>query len=83
MCKKCGNRDSRRVSVISGAQFGIEFYDLPYKTEKGITDPNPQFRILSEDDELWHQTGCSASVLWLKDLAKVVDRAIKLAGVFK
>lgn len=53
---------------IAGNCFGIRFVDGG--------SPNGLFEIYIEDDENWHYK-CCANNLWLKDLAAVVDKAIK------
>ena len=81
MCEKCVDRFSGKPPEIEGGQFGAEFYELPYTDGYGNTHTNTQFRILSEDDEHWHLTGLSASVVWLNDLIKVLQEAkAKLGG---
>lgn len=78
MCQNCEKIgwDSRRAPEITGSQFGIDFYDLHYKMD-GVDKVAKQFRIFSEDDELWHYTGFSASTHWLLDLLNVVGKAIR------
>jgi len=79
MCDRCNeiDWDCTKTPKIVGGQFGIDFYNLPY-TSDGKRHLNPQFRIFTEDDELWHFTGFSASVFWLKDLLDVVREAVGL-----
>lgn len=76
MCDKCETIgwDSTIQPAISGEQFGIDFYDRPYEVD-GVSDQNPQFRVFTEDDELWHFTGLSASIHWLPDLLSVIEVA--------
>jgi hypothetical protein len=78
MCDRCDkiDWDSTTTPPITGAQFGIAFYNLPYKVPgANRMDPNPQFRVFTEDDGLWHFTGLSASVSWLKDLELILKDA--------
>ncbi len=77
MCEKCDKIGwNGQQPEIAGAQFGVDFYNLPYIAD-GKLHQNPQFRIFSEDDTYWHYTGLSASVLWLKDLLGVIEEAIE------
>lgn len=77
MCDRCEKIgwDSTREPVVTGGQFGIDFYDFPY-TIDGKSHRNPQFRVFSEDDGNWHFTGFSASIHWLQDLLTTVSRAM-------
>ena len=78
MCSHCNciGWDPTHKPLVTGRQFGIGFCNSPYTCDNGRIDPNPQFRVFSEDDGLWHYTGLSASVMLMKDLVRVINRAV-------
>ena len=75
MCNKCDETHDGAQPELAGIQFGVEFNNKPYDNNRH----NWQFRVLSEDDEYWHHTNLSASIMWLPDLIEQLQRALDIA----
>jgi hypothetical protein len=53
---------------ILGKQFGVKFEG------RGVDDKHILVRLLTEDDETWHETGVCCSSFWIDDLIEVLQQ---------
>ena len=63
--------DQKHLMEFKGGQFGIRLHP------RGPGDPHVCFRILSEDDDFWHETDVDASSAWIDDLIRQLTAAKK------